>query len=83
MSTDKPPATISETLRRAIAESGASYKGLSRETGVARASLMRFVTGRQSLRLDVADRLAEHFGFELQKRAQGGFDPWAASSRKP
>jgi len=65
MSTSKPPAPITDTLRRAIVESGVSYKGLARETGVARASIQRFVDGRQSIRLDMADRLAAFFGMVL------------------
>jgi plasmid maintenance system antidote protein VapI len=59
---------ISDLLRRAIIESGLSYNALQRETGVTRASIMRFVRGTQSLRLDMADRLADHFGLELRKR---------------
>jgi hypothetical protein len=57
---------ITDALRRAIAESGLSYKSLSRETGVARASIQRFIDGRQSLRLDKADRLAAYFGLEVR-----------------
>jgi hypothetical protein len=30
--------------------------------------LLRFVRGDQSLRLDMADKLAEYFGLELTKR---------------
>ena len=54
-----------DILRRTIVESGMSYKALSRETGVARASIQRFVDGRQSIRLDMADRLAEYFKLRL------------------
>jgi len=63
----KPP-TMSEVIRRAIVESGMSYKSLSRETDLTRASIQRFVDGRQSLRLDLADRLAEFFELELRTR---------------
>lgn len=64
----QPPAeTMSETLRRAIVESGESYRSLATATGLTRASLQRFVDGRQSLRLDLADRLAAHYGLELMK----------------
>jgi plasmid maintenance system antidote protein VapI len=59
---------MSEVIRRAIVESGMSYKALSRETGLTRASIQRFVDGRQSLRLDLADRLAEFFDLELRTR---------------
>jgi plasmid maintenance system antidote protein VapI len=71
MSQGNPPAPISELLRRAIAESGVPFKALERETGVARASIMRFVRGSQSLRLDMADRLAAYFGLELRPKRKG------------
>jgi plasmid maintenance system antidote protein VapI len=66
MSTDKTPAPITDTLRHTIVESGMTYKALSRETGVARASIQRFVDGLQSIRLDMADRLAAFYGLSLQ-----------------
>ena len=66
VSQSKPP--ISDLLRQTIAKSGVSYNALQRETGVTRASIMRFVRGDQSLRLDMADRLAAYFDLELQKR---------------
>ena len=66
MTTALHPPPISDALRRAIVESGLPYKTLERETGVARASIMRFVRGSQSLRLDMADRLATYFGLSLQ-----------------
>jgi plasmid maintenance system antidote protein VapI len=61
-------APISDLLRQTIVESGVSYNALQKATGVTRASIMRFVRGDQSLRLDMADRLAEYFGLELRKR---------------
>jgi plasmid maintenance system antidote protein VapI len=67
MNAATPDSPISDTLRRAITESGMSYKALSRETGVARASIQRFIDGRQSLRLDMADRLAVFFELSLSK----------------
>jgi plasmid maintenance system antidote protein VapI len=68
MSTRKPTSTLTAVLRDAIVRSGISYKALSRDTGVARASIQRFVDGRQSIRLDMADRLAAFFGLELVER---------------
>jgi plasmid maintenance system antidote protein VapI len=65
MNTRKPTSTLTAVLRDAIVESGIPYKALSRDTGVARASIQRFVDGRQSIRLDMADRLAAFFGLEL------------------
>jgi plasmid maintenance system antidote protein VapI len=65
MSASKPTSTLTAVLRDTIVESGISYKALSRDTGVARASIQRFVDGRQSIRLDMADRLAGFFALEL------------------
>jgi plasmid maintenance system antidote protein VapI len=67
MSTGPSSSPITDPLRRAIIESKMTYKALSRETGVTRASIQRFVDGRNSLRLDIADRLAEFFGLKLRK----------------
>jgi plasmid maintenance system antidote protein VapI len=61
---------ISDLLRRTIAESGISYNALQRGTGVTRASIMRFVNGERTLRLDMADRLAAFFGLELVERGR-------------
>ena len=61
-----PP--ISDLLRRAITESDISYKALQKETGVTRASIMRFVRGDQSLSLDMADRLAAFFDRESRRK---------------
>jgi plasmid maintenance system antidote protein VapI len=72
MNDAEPPKPISDLLRRTIldaVESGrANYKALERETGVTRASIMRFVRGSQSLRLDMADKLAAFFGLELRAK---------------
>ena len=68
MNVIKKIAPISDLLRRTIAESGVSYNALQKETGVTRASIMRFVRGDQSLRLDMADRLAAYFDLELRKK---------------
>jgi plasmid maintenance system antidote protein VapI len=61
---------IADALRRMIAESGMSYSALERETGVARASVMRFISGERTLRLDMADRLAAFFELELVGRGR-------------
>ncbi len=61
---------IADVLRRTVVKSGMTYLALERETGVARASIMRFVTGERTLRLDMADRLAAFFGLELVERGR-------------
>jgi plasmid maintenance system antidote protein VapI len=64
--------TISDVLKRAIIQSGMAQIALERETGVQRASIMRFLRGDQSLRLDVADKLAAYFGLELRPKRKKG-----------
>ncbi len=68
MNASQSKAPISDVLRRTIVESGISYNALQKETGVTRASIMRFVRGDQSIRLDMADRLAEFLGLSLGPR---------------
>jgi plasmid maintenance system antidote protein VapI len=63
---------MSETLKKAIAASGQAHIAIERATGVKRASIMRFMRGEQSLRLDMADRLAAFFGLELRRNRKGG-----------
>jgi hypothetical protein len=62
---------ISDALRRAIADSGLSFKRLEKETGVLRQSLMKFARGEQSLRGDLMDRLAVFFQMELRPKRKG------------
>ncbi len=63
-----PRLNLSETLRQAITKSEMPFLQIEQETGVIRQSLMKFARGEQSLRLDMADKLAEFFGLELVKR---------------
>ena len=60
--------SITSALRRAINESDLSFQQIERDTGVLRQSLMKFARGEQSLRLDIADTLAEYFGLEIVQR---------------
>ena len=72
MSKRKPKAPLTDPLRQAIADSGLPLLRLANETGIARASLIRFTRGETSIRLDIADRLATYFALELQpKNAKG------------
>ncbi len=58
---------MTETLRQAIADSGLAFIELERQTGVLRQTLMKFARKESSLRLDMADKLARHFGLVLVK----------------
>ena len=66
----QPSESISDAIRRAIAESGMAHIAIQRATGVQRISIMRFMRGEQSLRLDKADKLAAYFGLEVIQRKQ-------------
>lgn len=55
---------MTEWLRESLQEAE-SLNGVAVATGVQKASLIRFVSGRQSLRLDLADKLAQHFGIKV------------------
>jgi plasmid maintenance system antidote protein VapI len=65
----KSVPTMTELLRAALAEVP-SLRAVERATGVLRQSLMKFVRGEQTLRLDAADRLAEHFGIESKRTSR-------------
>jgi transcriptional regulator with XRE-family HTH domain len=60
-------SSISERLRKAIVQSDIPYRQIEQATGVKRASISRFVRGKRTLRLDVADRLAGYLGLELKE----------------
>jgi transcriptional regulator with XRE-family HTH domain len=66
---DKGTNTMTELLRQAMNEPGApSLTSIAEATGTQRGSLVRFRRGDTSLRLDLADRLADYFGVECTMR---------------
>ena len=62
----KKEQPVTDSLKKAIRDSGMGFRELERETGVIRQSLMRFMAGKGSLRVDVADKLAAYFELELR-----------------
>ena len=62
----KRAKTMTELLREALVEAD-SLRGVERATGVKNPSLVRFVRGDQSLRLDMADKLATYFEIECRR----------------
>ena len=62
------PLTVA--IKQAIAASQLSFKALERETGVKRQSLMKFMADEQSLRLDMADKLAIFFDLNLKSKTK-------------
>ena len=64
----KLPPTMTDVLRETMLASDVPLLTLERETGVKRASLRFFLRGERSLHLDIADKLAAHFGLVLVKQ---------------
>lgn len=63
----KSQPAMSDMLRAAILDSEMNLAAIERETGIDRSSLSRFLAGKRSMRLDMADRLAHYFGIALTK----------------
>ena len=57
--------TMTELLREALRQAD-SFRAVERATGVKHQSMLKFLQGT-SLRLDLADKLAAHFGIECRK----------------
>jgi len=62
--------TMSELLREGLSEAE-SIRAVAKATGLRHSSLLRFLSGKQSLRLDLADKLAAHFGIECRRIRKG------------
>lgn len=60
--------TMTELLRKALKDAE-SVRAVARATGLDHASLLRFQSGQSSLRLDLADRLADYFEIECRRRS--------------
>lgn len=71
MSKHKTPATLSEWLRVAIANSGLSVYAIAKGAGVEQAVIHRFMSSDRDIRRDIrmatADKLATFLGLELRK----------------
>lgn len=63
--------TMTNLLRKALSEAD-SLRQVERDTGIVRQSMMRFIRGEQSLRLDLADKLAAYFGIESTRNLRKG-----------
>lgn len=58
---------MTAVLLKSIKASGQSLYAIAKATGMQKQALGRFVAGKQSLRLDIADRLAAHLGIRCIK----------------
>lgn len=61
---------MTDTLKRAIKASGQSNYAICKATGLDISAFGRFMAGKQSLRLDKADLLAEYFGIECRMKGK-------------
>lgn len=62
----KSKQPITDALKAAIEASGLPFLTLEQKTGVTRQSLMAFMKGQRTLRLDMADKLADYFALKVQ-----------------
>lgn len=62
---------IRDELLSAIMASGKTVKMVAIEAGVPQPVLSRFVRGERDIRLDTAEKLAEHFGLRLTPDGNG------------
>lgn len=60
------PKSMTKLLQEALAKAD-SVRAVAKATGLKHPSLIRFMRGDQSLRLDLADKLADYFGIECRK----------------
>lgn len=58
--------SLSDVLRAELRREE-SLNAVAKATGLTRQSLSRFMRAERSLRLDLADKLAAHFGLQLRK----------------
>jgi plasmid maintenance system antidote protein VapI len=64
--------TITEVLRGAVHATGLPLLQVAEAAGIERASLSRFMAGKRTLRLDMADRLSAYVNMELKPVARKG-----------
>jgi transcriptional regulator with XRE-family HTH domain len=64
----KRPKTFSEQIRRLILTSGYSAYKISKDTGIDKATLSRFLNGKSGLSMPNLDALAEYLGWEVKTK---------------
>lgn len=63
---------MTELLKQALADRNVSLREIGRETGVFHQTMLLFMRGETSLRLDKADALAAYFGIESRPARRKG-----------
>jgi hypothetical protein len=59
--------TPTDMIKHEIRQSGMSLYAISKATGLDASALGKFMAGKQSLRLDLAERLLHFFKLEVRK----------------
>ena len=60
--------SFTDQIRKALAHHPVSRYRIAQETGIAEASLSRFVNGERGLSFEALDVLAEYIGLEVRKQ---------------
>jgi hypothetical protein len=60
-------STMTAVLQKEVQDSGLTLYRIAKDTGIVGTSLLRFMQGETSLRLDKADVLADYLGLELTR----------------
>jgi plasmid maintenance system antidote protein VapI len=61
----KPMPSLEDLLREALVARPVAFRTIEAATGVPNPVLCRFVAGKQTFRLDSADKLARYFGIRI------------------
>ena len=58
---------LSEQLRRIVANSGKTLGQITRDTGIDKSALSRFVNGERGVSMEAMDKLGEYLGLRIVK----------------
>lgn len=68
----KPRMKLSDQLRQAIDSCGETRYAISKATGIAEATLSRFMSGERGLPMTTLDRLADYLELNIQAPKRKG-----------
>lgn len=61
-----------EQIRQAVARETVPRAHICRETGISESSMSQFMAGTKGLRLEAAERLARHLGYQVKLTKRKG-----------
>ena len=59
---------LTDQLRQAVANSGKTLGELTRDTGIDKSALSRFVNGERGLSMETLDTIGDYLGLEIRRR---------------